>query len=79
MLRASPQAGEWAGYPILEALGLSADDRAHKARVRKLIATALKAGLLELIEAEDAQRHMRKFVRAPRPLTEQQASVASPP
>ncbi|WP_022695861.1 AAA family ATPase [Ponticaulis koreensis] len=44
--RSNVQASDWAGYAIAEVFGFDADDKAHKAKIKKWIAHWLKIGVL---------------------------------
>jgi len=61
--RKDPQAKAWVGRPIAQALNIDLDSKAGKAKVTQLIKFWLNSGSLVEIEAEDASRQMRKFVR----------------
>jgi hypothetical protein len=61
--RKDPQAKAWVGRPIAQALNIDLDSKPGKAKVTQLIKFWLNSGSLVEIEAEDASRQMRKFVR----------------
>ena len=61
--RKDPQAKAWVGRAVAQALNIDLDSKAGKAKVTQLIKFWLNSGSLVEIEAEDASRQMRKFVR----------------
>jgi hypothetical protein len=58
--RADPRSPEWVGAAVAKALDFD-PDQARK-RISKLLKEWIGNGALEVVEKEDAQRHMRKFV-----------------
>jgi hypothetical protein len=60
--RFDTQCSNWVGHAIAGAIGLDTADPQHKARVKSMLTTWLKTGVLELVEMPDAKRMMKKFV-----------------
>lgn len=57
--RESPQAKAWAGIAVAGVLGLDTDDEKDKRRIKALIKTWIKEGVLEIVETLDEQRRPR--------------------
>jgi hypothetical protein len=53
---------EWVGKPLLEHLGLNADDKGARARVRAILDAWFGNGVLALEQRHDGNRHMREYV-----------------
>lgn len=70
--RESPQASSWVGKAIAEALDLDADDKADRQKIRSLLATWLKAGVLVRVTVPDEHRKDRPMIRVGR-LVEEEA------
>jgi hypothetical protein len=60
--RAHPQAKDWAGKAVAEALGISIADKAGRAKVSGMLGIWLNAGSLIEVEGEDDKRMARKFI-----------------
>jgi hypothetical protein len=61
--REHPQAKQWVGIPVAQALGLDLTKSSDKAKVAGVIKAWLAAGSLEVYEASDENRVSRTFVR----------------
>jgi AAA domain len=57
------QAKAWVGKPIAQALELSLDNKADRAKIGQLIKFWLGNGSLIEIDAEDSSRQVRRFIR----------------
>jgi hypothetical protein len=66
--RLDSRSSEWVGIPVARVLGLNLDD--CRKRIAKIVAQWIGNGALEVVEKEDAQRHMRKFVEVGKWATE---------
>ena len=60
--RASPQARDWIGRAVAEAMGLDLGNKADKAKVAGIVAIWLKAGSLKEVDGYDEKSVPRKFV-----------------
>jgi len=60
--RANSQAKNWIGVPIAERLKLDLDDKRDKAKVRRILKTWFKNGVLAVDERKDEGRKPRNFV-----------------
>jgi len=60
--RRDPQADEWVGKPIGEALGIDVGTKAGKARVGSLLKTWIANGAFVEVEGMDAKRMKKTFV-----------------
>jgi|SoiMethySBSTD1v2_1073268.scaffolds.fasta_scaffold28496_5 AAA domain-containing protein len=60
--RKSPQANDWVGRAVAEALDLDLDDKRDRGKVGILVKAWLRAGTLVEVEYEDDQYKKRKFV-----------------
>ncbi|WP_176733400.1 AAA family ATPase [Bosea sp. BIWAKO-01] len=60
--REHDQANGWAGYIVAEVLGLDADHKSDRARIKTLLAAWLKQGLLKIETRPDHQRRDRKYI-----------------
>jgi hypothetical protein len=61
--REDMQAAQWAGYGVLDALGLDHKDKAAKARASKIIKDMIKSENLETYIDKDKKREDKKFLR----------------
>lgn len=57
--RANIQSANWAGRAIAELLGLNAEDKIDRDRIKGMINIWLKSGALKITETRDAKRHLR--------------------
>jgi hypothetical protein len=60
--RESPQASKWVGKAVAEALNLSAENKADKAKIIGMLKVWLSAGSLVVVEDYDDTRRLRKFI-----------------
>jgi hypothetical protein len=60
--RESPQAADWVGLAVAEALDWDADDKAVRIKIRGMLKSWLSAGSLRVVEGKDENRVTRKFV-----------------
>lgn len=60
--RENPQAAEWVGKAVADVLELDLDDKAHKQKVKSLIAQWIKSGVLVKVSAPDASRQERTWI-----------------
>jgi len=60
--RADVQAKAWAGHAVASVLGLDADDKTDKARIKSLLRTWMESGALRVIDGQDEHRKERRFV-----------------
>lgn len=60
--RQNPQADQWVGKPIAEALGWNPFDKASRARLVRMINTWIKNGALVVIQCPDENRKLKPFV-----------------
>lgn len=60
--RQDAQAGAWAGRAVAAVLGLDADDKSDKARIKSLLRTWIGNGALKVVDDQDEARKIRKFV-----------------
>jgi hypothetical protein len=58
----NPQAARWVGNAVAEALDLSAENKADKARILGMLRAWLSAGSLVAVEDHDDTRRLRKFI-----------------
>jgi hypothetical protein len=58
--RADVRSPEWVGFAVAQALDIDAEN--SRKRISKLLKEWLTNKALEIVEKEDAERHMRKFV-----------------
>lgn len=65
--RADPQAKDWAGVAVAEALGLDPAEAAAKAKIGQLLKTWIASGALRKVEAEDDNRRKRPFIEVGHP------------
>ena len=68
--RESAQSSQWVGIAIADALRLDPGLDQDKARIKMMLKTWLKEGVLEVVEQEDKQRHPRRFVVVGKWITE---------
>ena len=61
--RDSPKSKEWVGVAVAEALDIDIEDAGERAKIRMLLKTWIKNGMLAVVEALDDNRNPRKFVR----------------
>ena len=60
--RENLQAKAWVGHAVAEALGMDASNKAHRARIGGMLKVWLAAGSLIVVEGQDENREMKKFV-----------------
>lgn len=60
--RENPQAKDWAGRAVAQALGLDLDEKADRRKVKGLLATWIKTGALRTVTAPDSTRQERVWV-----------------
>ncbi len=60
--RQNSQSTEWVGFAVAEVLGLDADDKAHRERIKKLLRTWTRNGMFVEVEHMDDHRKKKKFV-----------------
>jgi len=60
--RADPQAKNWAGIAVAEALGLDPAEPSAKAKIGQLLKTWIASGALHKVTAEDENRRERPFI-----------------
>lgn len=60
--RENPQASEWVGKAVADALELDLDDKADKQKVKSLLATWVKTGALVKVSGPDANRQERTWI-----------------
>jgi hypothetical protein len=61
--RAHPQAKQWVGKRLAEPLGLDAEEKHDKERLKTIIADYIERGILETFTAPDENSDPREFVR----------------
>lgn len=66
--RKDPQCGNWAGYAVAQALGLNGENKADRAKIKQLLSTWLKNGVLKVVSKNDDSRQKRPFIVVGRPL-----------
>jgi hypothetical protein len=60
--RESSQSKEWVGHAIADACRLDSGDDRDKAKIKSMIKTWLREGVLETVEMEDNHRHAKRFI-----------------
>ena len=60
--RENPQANEWVGYAVAEAMMLDANDAKDRKRIVSLLREWIKNDVLRIVIDEDSKRNKRKFV-----------------
>jgi hypothetical protein len=60
--RHSPQANDWVGKAVAEALDLDVDDKTHVAKIKRMLSAWYASKSLLVVEREDESRRSRKFV-----------------
>lgn len=60
--RESPQSGSWAGHAVADVLGLNADNRTDKARIKSILREWIANGVLKVERRKDRNHEMRPFV-----------------
>jgi hypothetical protein len=60
--RENPQAGNWVGKAVAEALDLDAENKADKAKIIGMLKVWRSAGSLIVVEDKDENRIMKKFI-----------------
>lgn len=60
--RASPQAKDWAGNAVANALGLDVANKAHRAKISALLKAWIKNGVLVVVDGLDDNREQRSFI-----------------
>jgi AAA domain len=60
--RKDHQAKDWAGYGIIEALGLDRENKSHKARAKDALQELLRAEAVIVVKGQDTKRQTKDFV-----------------
>lgn len=60
--RESPQSPQWAGHAVAKVLGLNADSKNDKARIKSILRQWINNGALEVDRREDRTRQVRPFI-----------------
>jgi hypothetical protein len=60
--RESSQAKDWAGNAVARVMNLDVSNKAHRAKIRGLLKNWIANGMFMVVEGEDDNREMRKFV-----------------
>jgi hypothetical protein len=60
--RTSPQAKNWIGVPLAERLKLNLDSKSDKAKIRRVLETWLKNGVLATEDRKDENRKNKQYV-----------------
>ena len=60
--RKDPQAAEWVGKAVAQAMGLDASDKASKAKISGLLKTWIGSGMLKVVEGRDEKSKPRPMV-----------------
>jgi hypothetical protein len=60
--RENPQAKDWVGKPIADALALDLADPSVRAKVKELQKSWVKEGVLKVVERKNAKRETKRFV-----------------
>ncbi|QHD65748.1 AAA family ATPase [Sphingobium yanoikuyae] len=60
--RENAQASDWAGHAVAQVLGLNADDKAAKGRIKSILRQWIANGALKIERRKDGSRHDRPFV-----------------
>ncbi len=60
--REHPQAVQWVGHAVADALMLNVDDQKDRRRIMSLLKEWVRNDVLRIVEDEDETRRMRKFV-----------------
>ncbi|MEG3124423.1 AAA family ATPase [Sphingomonas sp. GB1N7] len=60
--KAHHTASDWVGNAVAEVLGVDAQDKAHRARILKMIAAWEANGVLRIEERKDQNRQIKKFM-----------------
>ena len=60
--RTSAQSPDWIGNAVAEVLNLDVEDDNDRARIKALLKTWFKNGVLRKVERKDENRNMRPFV-----------------
>ena len=60
--RESLQATDWAGHVVASVLHLDMGNKAHRAKVTAILKTWIANDMLRVVEAQDEQRRLRKFI-----------------
>lgn len=76
--RKDVQCGNWAGRPVAEILGLNADAKEDRAKVKAVIDRLLVAGHLRVFEKLDERRRPKKFIEAGPPVEAEAEDEGSP-
>ena len=61
-LRENSQAKDWAGYTIAEVLGMDAEDKADRAKIKACLKTWTENGALKCVYLEDEKGQRRPFL-----------------
>jgi len=61
--RESPKSKDWVGVAVANALDIDIEDDGERAKIRMLLKTWIKNGMLAVVEGLDDNRNPRKFVR----------------
>jgi AAA domain len=65
--RDSPQSQDWAGNAVASVLRLDLSNKARKAKAASVLKTWIANGMLRVVEAQDGQRRLRKFIEVGAP------------
>ena len=60
--RENAQAAQWAGNAIADTLGLNADNKADKGRIKSMLRTWISNGVLKVVERNDKKSEPRKWI-----------------
>ncbi|WP_010336979.1 AAA family ATPase [Sphingobium yanoikuyae] len=60
--RESPQSPQWAGYAVAKVLGLNADSKSDKGRIKSLLRQWVSNGALKVDRREDKSRQVRPYI-----------------
>jgi hypothetical protein len=66
--RENAQAAQWAGKAVATVLGLDAEKKADKSRIKSMLRTWISNGVLRVVEREDKNRDLRKWIEAGDPV-----------
>lgn len=60
--RESPQSPQWAGHAIAQVVGLNADNKADRGRIKSILRQWISNGALKIERREDKTRQVRPFI-----------------
>lgn len=66
--RENAQAAQWAGKAVATVLGLDAEKKADKSRIKSMLRTWISNGFLRVVEREDKNRDLRKWIETGDPV-----------